>query len=167
MDSDSFKDIGVASPCTADWATMNGDERVRHCALCNKNVYNLSAMTRSEVEALIKEKEGKFCGRFFRRADGTILTDNCPVALRAIRRRVRWIGAGLAGLFAFGAAVCWGRNATGSGMGLRNTQPIARVQEIQPFKAILELIDPIANSSAGMTVGEICVPLPPAPPKKN
>src|SRR5438128_589318 len=65
--------IRVATPCTAEWAKMSGDERVRHCADCKKNVYNLSDMTRDEAEQLIIEKEGKLCVRYFQRKDGTIL----------------------------------------------------------------------------------------------
>src|SRR3954469_19985825 len=41
--------IQVASPCTADWSQMTGDDRTRHCGACQKNVYNLSGMTRAEA----------------------------------------------------------------------------------------------------------------------
>src|SRR6516162_8887116 len=37
--------LRVASPCPADWNAMQGDDRVRFCGQCEKNVYNLSAMT--------------------------------------------------------------------------------------------------------------------------
>ena len=32
-----------------------GDERIRHCAECNLNVYNLSAMTERQVQELIEQ----------------------------------------------------------------------------------------------------------------
>src|SRR5258706_15227264 len=80
--------ISIAAPCTADWDSMPGTDRVRYCAECNKNVYNLSEMTRREAEALVREKEGQLCARFYRRADGTILTSNCPAGLRAIGRSI-------------------------------------------------------------------------------
>jgi hypothetical protein len=80
--------VRVAAPCSADWERMRGDERVRFCAECSLNVYNLSAMTRREAEALIASAEGRLCVRYFRRADGTILTRNCPVGLRAVKRRI-------------------------------------------------------------------------------
>jgi hypothetical protein len=42
-------------------------------------------MTSSEAIALIREKEGKLCGRIYRRADGTILTTDCqPPAPRSL-----------------------------------------------------------------------------------
>jgi hypothetical protein len=80
--------VRVAAPCSSDWNQMVGSERVRFCAQCNLNVYNLSSMKRSEAEALISNVEGQLCVRYYRRPDGTILTNNCPVGLSAIRRRV-------------------------------------------------------------------------------
>lgn len=80
--------VRVAAPCPAGWERMRGDAQVRFCDQCNLNVYNLSGMSRREAEALITRNEGRLCVRFYRRADGTILTDNCPVGLRALRRRV-------------------------------------------------------------------------------
>jgi hypothetical protein len=78
--------IDVASPCKRDWSKMSGDDRVRSCADCKLNVYNLSAMTEDELAALVKEKEGRLCVRFFSRPDGTVLTRDCPVGVRRKRR---------------------------------------------------------------------------------
>lgn len=64
---------------------MTGDERVRHCAQCKLNVYNISALSTKEATDLIREKEGRLCLRFYRRPDGTIITDNCPKILRRTR----------------------------------------------------------------------------------
>ena len=80
--------VRVASPCRADWNAMIGTDRVRFCQLCNLNVYNLSRMTRDEAEGLIATTEGRLCVRFYRRADGSIITSNCPVGLAAVRHRV-------------------------------------------------------------------------------
>lgn len=81
--------VRVAAPCQADWDEMRGDERVRFCHLCSQNVYNLSAMTKREAERLVTRSENsRLCIRFYRRADGTMLTQNCPVGLRALKRRV-------------------------------------------------------------------------------
>ena len=85
--------VTVAAPCSADWDEMIGDERARFCGLCKLSVYNLSGMTRREAEALIAGAEGRLCVRYYRRADGTILTDNCPVGLRAIKRRLSRIAS--------------------------------------------------------------------------
>ena len=86
--------IRVAAPCSASWDQMVGDGRVRACAECNKNVYNLSDMTRDEAEAVIRETEGRLCVRYFERADGTILLKDCEVGVkRRRRRRVVAVGA--------------------------------------------------------------------------
>ncbi len=89
--------IQVAKPCRADWDAMTGDAQVRHCGECRLNVYNLSEMTRAQAEAVILEHEGHLCVRFYTRADGTVLTQDCPVGLRMFRlkaaRKLSWAAA--------------------------------------------------------------------------
>lgn len=85
--------VTVAAPCSAGWENMIGDERVRFCGQCSLNVYNLSAMTKQDAERLVTQTEGRLCVRFYRRADGTILTNNCPVGLRALKRRLSRIAS--------------------------------------------------------------------------
>ncbi|UQA60968.1 hypothetical protein [Polyangium aurulentum] len=95
-----LSNLHVASPCNMDWNGMVGDDRVRFCGSCQKNVYNVSALKAEEAEALLSSKEGKPCVRMFKRADGTVLTSDCPVGARRVRlRRVAAgavVGAGLA-----------------------------------------------------------------------
>lgn len=81
--------IKIASPCTMRWEDMSGDERLRFCQHCQKHVYNFSAMTTAEVSALIREKEGKLCGRIFQRADGRVLTADCPVGAEQAYHRLK------------------------------------------------------------------------------
>lgn len=83
-----LNNIKVASPCSANWEEMNGNARQRFCGQCEKNVYNLSAMTKDEAEKLIMNTEGRLCARFYRRSDGTILTKDCPVGWKALKRRM-------------------------------------------------------------------------------
>jgi hypothetical protein len=85
--------LRVAAPCSVAWASMPGDERVRACAECQQHVYNLTAMTRDQADALIRAKNGKLCVRYFQRADGTILLADCAVGV-ARRRRRRFVIAG-------------------------------------------------------------------------
>lgn len=79
--------VRIATPCTASWDGMVGDDRVRHCGQCDLNVYNVTAMSRDEAERLIVAREGRLCMRVYQRADGTILTQDCPVGLAAVRAR--------------------------------------------------------------------------------
>jgi hypothetical protein len=92
----SLETIQIASPCDAAWDDMAGTERMRLCRLCQKTVYNLSAMTREQAENLIRQKEGKACVRLYKRRDGTVLTSDCPVGLRAVRRRMALLVGGAA-----------------------------------------------------------------------
>jgi hypothetical protein len=93
--------IDVASPCTADWGKMQGTDHVRRCAQCELNVYHLSNLTRDAAESLLLEHEGRLCVRFYRRADGTVLTRDCPIGLQAIRRQLARLVAGVAAMIAF------------------------------------------------------------------
>src|SRR5438105_4345139 len=107
----SLETIQIASPCDAAWDDMAGTERMRFCHLCQKTVYNLSAMTRAQAEKLIRQKEGRACVRLYRRRDGTVLTGDCPVGLRAVRRRMAlWVGGAAA---CFLALVTWGATLVG------------------------------------------------------
>ncbi|HLJ56423.1 MAG TPA: hypothetical protein VKT77_15395 [Chthonomonadaceae bacterium] len=85
-----LQNVRVASPCRASWEEMDpvDGDRVRFCAGCRKRVYNLSALCQAEAEGLLREHEGHLCVRYYRRRDGTILTADCPVGLRAARRLV-------------------------------------------------------------------------------
>lgn len=82
-------DIQVAAPCPADWNDMVGSDKVRFCASCQKNVFNLSGMKRDEAIELLRATEGRVCVRFFRRADGTVLTEDCPVGVALLLRRAK------------------------------------------------------------------------------
>ncbi len=66
--------IRVNRPCASDWEGMVGDDRMRFCAECDKQVYNLSSMTRREIESLVRNTGGKFCARVIRDTDGSVIT---------------------------------------------------------------------------------------------
>lgn len=83
-----LKNLKIASPCSADWANMAGNERRRFCSECKLNVYNLSGMTRYDAENLLRVSEGRLCVRYFQRSDGTILTADCPVGWARVKQRL-------------------------------------------------------------------------------
>jgi hypothetical protein len=89
--------IRIASPCTADWSAMQGNDRTRFCRQCKLNVHDLSTMTSAEaLDLLAAAGKGRLCVRFHRRADGTVLTQDCP---KGLRKRLRWAWARTAALF--------------------------------------------------------------------
>jgi hypothetical protein len=90
--------LAVESPCRESWDAMAGDGAVRFCARCAKHVYDLSALTRDEADALIAQTEGELCARFARRPDGTVVTRECPPARDLVpaarARERRWLVLG-------------------------------------------------------------------------
>lgn len=83
--------IEIASPCSVDWTSMEGTDKVRFCGQCELSVYNVAAMTKEEARQRIESKEGRVCVRLYRRKDGTVVTKDCSVVVLASR----WGRAGL------------------------------------------------------------------------
>ncbi len=102
--------LEIASPCSALWSEMTGDDRSRFCQSCQLTVHNLSAMTTDDAQALLtkaQEADKRVCVRFYQREDGTVMTQDCSVGVElSLRQRVaqrvshttRWLrwAAGLA-----------------------------------------------------------------------
>jgi hypothetical protein len=104
--------VRVASPCKERWDDMVGDEHVRFCGRCEKNVYDLSSLTASQADALLRERGESMCVRFFRRSDGTILTSDCPVGARKRFWRRTATAAVASGLAAVGITMATAMCAT-------------------------------------------------------
>jgi Carboxypeptidase regulatory-like domain len=84
---------------------MAGDECVRYCPECKLDVYNFSEMSDADIESIVSHRNGRLCARFYQRTDGTMLTRNCPVGLRAVVRRVSgFASAALAAVISVGPA---------------------------------------------------------------
>lgn len=132
--ADVLRGIRIAKPCPASWAAMRGDDRVRFCEQCRLNVYNLSDMPRREAEKLVAEHEGRLCVRFYRRTDGTVLTDNCPIGLRAARRQLRRVISGYAALLAM--------LVTAAGLSAGRNGRVPRLRNVQPFAKLCDWLSP-------------------------
>ncbi|MEK6703014.1 MAG: hypothetical protein AABZ53_12175 [Planctomycetota bacterium] len=129
----------IASPCDRRWDDMPGNERVRHCSACNLNVYNFAEMTALEAEAFLREHipKGRVCGLLFRRADGTVLTKDCPVGVARWRRGAAWAVGRAAAAVAFlvgGVALATGRHQD------------ARLRAQQPFRSVCEWLNPAVKA---------------------
>ena len=148
-------EIRVASPCHARWNDMAGDERARFCGQCSKHVFNLSAMTRVQIETLVREKEGKFCGRFHRRTDGTMLTADCPSRLRRLRERVAKIGGALCALL-LSVVGCSSR---------RGDETMGQMRVVMGDVAVPPVVCPTNNPPEIM--GKIALPTPLPPQNTN
>jgi hypothetical protein len=147
--------ISVASPCHEPWDHMQGDERARFCGQCRKHVYNFAEMTRPEIEALIIAKEGKFCARFYRRPDGTLLTRDCPVGIRDLRQRLWRAAVGIAAtVAAVTAGLWWGRVVRGDSEESDGRTGIQLVDN-GPVSRLAGWVNP-----QQFTAGFVCFPLP-------
>ncbi|WP_254510852.1 hypothetical protein [Anatilimnocola floriformis] len=146
----SLELIQIASPCTADWKAMAGDDRVRHCGDCQLRVYNISEMTRDEAEAFLAQREGRTCIRMFKRPDGTVITRDCPVGLAAVRAKVVRLSLATAGLMLAMFAMA--------------TAAFAKVPFLREFLAHsrFEQIHQ-QQVQGGLFMGDVCPPAPPMP----
>jgi hypothetical protein len=124
MKTNPLHHIKIASPCSADWNEMRGDNRQRYCSECKLNVYNLSEMTRREAENLLFEKEGKMCVRLYKRSDGTVITQNCPVGWQGIKRKVSRVATAVFSLLAGFLGGLWSFNQISNAYG-NSVQQIA------------------------------------------
>ena len=105
-DTPLLRDVRVAAPCHESWDAMPGTDRTRSCERCQHKVYNLSELTTAEAEALLQSAEGRLCIRFYRRADGTVMTKDCSVGVTARRhRRIAQTVAGVAAAVGSAAAL--------------------------------------------------------------
>jgi hypothetical protein len=138
--------VDVASPCSVSWDGMAGNDRVRHCGQCRLHVYNLSEMTAEEAVAFVQGVEGRACVRFYRRADGTMITRDCPVGLRAVRMRaaraMARIAAGAAFLISGGLALAGARG------------PGARLRVVEPFATLCRWLSPTAAAPPVAAIGK-------------
>ena len=144
----------IASPCSADWNDMTGDERVRFCGSCEKNVYNLTDLPTEDAEAIILEHEGNLCVRLYQRSDGTLISEDCPRGLAAARRTLRRGLAAVIGLFAVLLTATLSRGRS------RDWYDQPQLTYMQPFKW---LYDRIAPPPPMQIAGFIAIPNTPLP----
>ncbi len=143
--------VRVASPCPASWSRMEGGDRVRFCKECRLHVYDLSALSRAEAEALVLQREGRLCVRYFQRSDGTILTQDCPTGLRALRKRVVFLAAAVV---SFIAVLLEATQILD-----RGSRPYERrrLSEVQPIAMVLDRFKPVTPMQ-GMILGRLRPP---------
>ena len=91
---DLNKLIEIKTPCTADWDSMIGDDRIRFCEHCNLNVNDLSQLTPKRVRRLVTKSKGRLCIRYQKRRDGSPIIKAVPAKLHTIGRRASRIAAG-------------------------------------------------------------------------
>ena len=146
---------------------MRGDDRVRFCGQCKLHVYNLSEMPEAEAQQLVREREGRMCVRLFRRQDGTVLTRDCPVGIRALRQRLVRSVVALAGLvLAMIGGTAFGSRVSKLLPGGVHSPSGAFANWINPQPPQWEMGDIVMGAIAlpPTACGPGSAPVPPAPP---
>lgn len=149
--------LRIASPCKASWDEMTGDARVRFCGHCAKNVFNVGGMTRDEAYAFLRENAGgTVCMRLYRRADGTVMTADCPVGQKKKQvRRLALVAGGIAATVAAGSFITLRASST---MG---EIPVAGgVRVPQPPRPEPEM-GKMVMGEAPMPMGTVALPIAP------
>ena len=55
--------LTIDNPCTESWTSMTTIDSGKFCSNCSKNVIDFSTLTDSQIILLIKNSNGKLCGR--------------------------------------------------------------------------------------------------------
>jgi hypothetical protein len=146
MEASSFspEQIEIASPCDVPWREMEGNDRVRFCNKCQRNVYSLSALSPLEAESLKLQMNGQLCPRLYRRSDGTILTEDCPIGVKYLKNLIHDTPWAVAAVFTLAIL-------SGAGGSLfKKADMNAFLHRIEPFASIANWFSP--------------APAPPRPP---
>lgn len=59
-----YEAMRIKGPCSEEWDEMVGNEKVRFCSHCEKNVNDVSKMTRREAMRLVRRSNGGLCLRY-------------------------------------------------------------------------------------------------------
>lgn len=165
MSGDELDRISVASPCTESWEDMQGDNRVRFCGKCEQDVYRLTDLPRVEANALLERARGgeEICVRYARRADGTIVTNDCPSTIQRGRGGlpfssvVRTLAAGLAATVGAGLTTgCFEEEP--QPIAPQSSRPQTQPQVGQPPAQPQQTLVP--DEHLRMEMGEVALPAP-------
>ncbi len=109
-----IQSIFITSPCSVKWEDMAGGQSVRFCGDCKLNVHNLTSLSDEEAVALLDRKKAgeRVCTYFYRKDDGTIVTDNCPKQIKQVRNRIQAYATSML------TALCWVLATSANAQGL-------------------------------------------------
>lgn len=128
---DEVEHIVIQAPCQVGWDEMTGDDMIRFCGQCRKNVHNLSTLPDDRLaEVLAERKIKETCVIMSKDKNGRVRFDNCPVALRKVRDHYRKVAVSLLLIAAWSLAL----SADAQGLvGAPVDQPFGYSSEVQEF----------------------------------
>jgi hypothetical protein len=74
MKKNTLDRVYLKKPCSTEWNLMEGNDQIRFCSECNKQVHHLSTMTRKQAEDLLAKAGGELCAKIDRDDRGKIIT---------------------------------------------------------------------------------------------
>jgi hypothetical protein len=122
-------------------------------------------MPREHAERLLAEREGAICARLYRRADGTVLTADCPEGVKKKRVRLAIFGAVGAGVL-----------AAASVLGFKNTDsPVVMQGDVAMPTPTTTTTTKVPSAPTAqqppkvpehVMMGAVALPQPPKPPQQ-
>ena len=86
---DFIQQLHIASPCSVEWDSMIGNDRVRFCEHCRLSVHHVDSLSRKQLRRLIARSNGRVCVNYTRSQTQPTL----PI-LHKIGRRTSALAAG-------------------------------------------------------------------------
>lgn len=132
--------LRIASPCTQDWDSMIGNDRVRFCEHCQLSVHNLDLASRKQVRRLIARSGDRLCISYSEPAPRRVPT--IPF-LHKIGRRTSALAAG---------AVTATLGISSAVAAASSSKPSALRHEVA---SVTRVVDRFAGSGGGTLKGTI------------
>lgn len=166
MSKNRFIDnVRVGSPCTEDWNKMRGNDRVRVCDHCVKEVNNLSELTRKQAKRLVRSSDGNICIRYYEHP--VTKQPLFAAQFHQITRRAPGIAAGVVGATMSLAALTYADNGSNSSSPIagyaktaiyeRSTagEVVAKPSPTPPAEIVLERLEPLPEGQNIVALGGV------------
>lgn len=157
--NDLIDEIFIGAPCNVEWEHMDGDTTVRNCRGCNKNVYNLSELDKTEAEYLLKRKGDKICLLIERDQEGKPILRSKPKKIDPANI-LRGVAASILSLLVSTTSV-FAKESTNKSNSKVKSNPEKKKVLTKPRKAQLK----VENMKA--LPGEVCIPVTHVNTSKN
>lgn len=136
------KAIEVKSPCSESWDEMTGNDQVRFCSHCAKDVHNVSKATRREAIRLVRRSNGRVCVRY-----EVHPIKRTPIFAPRAARLIRQTGIA-AGLITASLALAEAAYAQGGALGLETV----RVEQTDKTGSTGSVISGYVTDPAGAAI---------------
>ncbi|MBL8853677.1 MAG: hypothetical protein JNK57_06870 [Planctomycetaceae bacterium] len=77
--------VCVANPCPMSWDKMVGDDKVRFCSECQRQVWNFFEMTDAEIVEVLRANPERLCAKVCKSREGRLVTKEPHAARRRLR----------------------------------------------------------------------------------